>query len=221
MGDAATGSYVFSYNASSCDFDRNGKIAFDGGPENVCSVYCSGGVDPRDPTGQKTIIADPQCSEWSQFASQNELSLVLTYHFDPMNPANVQTLKMQVDGSASPAFDPLSHRGDANAMQGDPVRAFTGTLRYFSGGSQFTIEARCDDDIILDSTKSPFLSDYDYDCCPAPFTSCAMNQPRCDSRTSWPTIDGNPPPSIPVPPPNRLLACVHARSISDLNESSH
>ena len=208
QGDAATGSYVFSRDASSCDFDRNGKISFDGGPENVCSVYCTGGVDPRDPAGTKTIAPDPQCSEYSQFASQNGLMLVITYHIDPMNPMNVQYLKMQVNGSASPTFDPLSHRGDPNAMKGDPVRAFTGTLRYFSGGSQWTVEARCDDDIILDLTKRPYCSDADYD----------AKDAYCN--TQFVTSDGSTPP-IPVPPPNRLLACVHARTVSDNNEGSH
>jgi hypothetical protein len=205
MGDAATGSYVFARDASSCDFDRNGKIAFDGGPENVCSVFCSGGVDPRDPTGTKTVAGDAQCSEYSQFATQNEMELVITFHFDPMNPMNVQYLKMQVDGSSSPTFDPLSHRGDPMANQGDPVRAFTGTLRYFSGGSQWTIEARCDDDIILDLSKRPFCSDAEYD---AKDAFC---------NTQFLTSDGSTPP-IPVPPPNRLLACVHARSASDNTE---
>jgi hypothetical protein len=28
------------------------------------------------------------------------------------------------------------------------LSAFTGTIRYFSGGQQFTIEARCGDDIV-------------------------------------------------------------------------
>jgi hypothetical protein len=40
-------------------------------------------------------------------------------------------------------------------LRGKPLRAFTGTLRYFSGGSQFTIEARCIDDVIVDPNASP------------------------------------------------------------------
>lgn len=143
---AADGSFSFTDAASSCDLNHDGKISFDGGPENVCSVYCNGGTDPRDPTGMKSIPPDPECSEYSQFSSQNDFMLVIAYHFDAMNPANVQNLKMQVDGSASAGFDPL-------ALKGQAVRAFTGTLRYFSGGSQFTLEARCEDDIVV--TGSP------------------------------------------------------------------
>ena len=62
------------------------------------------------------------------------------------------TSKAQGNGGASPDFDPVSSRGK-------PVKAFTGTMRYFSGGNQFTIEARCVDDIILDLNATPLASD--------------------------------------------------------------
>jgi hypothetical protein len=46
------------------------------------------------------------------------------------------------NASTSATFDPVQNKGK-------PLTAFTGTFRYFSGGTQFTIEARCDDDIVL------------------------------------------------------------------------
>jgi hypothetical protein len=187
------GSYVFTADASNCDFNHNGKVDFDGGQENVCSCYCNGcSSDPRQPNASPPVAigADAECSEYSQFAGQNELVLVVVYKFDPMSAPTLT--KLQIDGSSSAAFDPLT-------LKGQQVRSFTGTLRYFSGGSQFTVEARCDDDIILDPNVVPFCSDADYD-----------NQvPNCG------TLDGKPPTTLPVPFVNRRLACVHARSIPD------
>jgi hypothetical protein len=58
---------------------------------------------------------------------------------------------MQVNASSSPGFDPVVSRGKM-------LGSFTGTLRYFSGGQQFTIEARCSDDIVEDPMAQPLPS---------------------------------------------------------------
>jgi hypothetical protein len=56
------------------------------------------------------------------------------------------------DGAASQTFDPV-------ALKGKTISSFSGNLRYFSGGTQFTITARCSDDIVLDPTQTPLPSD--------------------------------------------------------------
>ena len=195
----ADGSYKPTEAASNCDFNHNGKVDFDGGAENICSCYCDGcSSDPRNPNASPAIpiAGDPECSEYSQYSGHNEFKLVINFQIDPMN---LSQLKIQVDGSSSALFDPL-------AIRGQPIRSFTGTFRYFSGGSQFTIEARCDDDIVVDPLANPFCSDAGF-----------------EKRLSFcTTLDATPlPTSGTVPYANRRLACVHARSISDNNESSH
>jgi len=59
---------------------------------------------------------------------------------------------MQANASTVAVFN-------ASDMRGKQLKSFSGTLRYFSGGSQFTIEARCPDDVIVDLNKEPFPSD--------------------------------------------------------------
>lgn len=111
--------------ATNCDLNKDGKIDFDpnpNNPEKPCSDLCT---------------ADAECTEWSNFSSRGSFQLVV---FDKIN--NI-TNKIQADGSASTGFNALDLRGKA-------IKSFSGTLRYFSGGSQFTIEARCSDDIVLD-----------------------------------------------------------------------
>ena len=43
---------------------------------------------------------------------------------------------------------------------GKPLTSFTGELRYFSGGSQFTIQARCDDDVRFKPGDTPLDSSH-------------------------------------------------------------
>jgi hypothetical protein len=50
--------------------------------------------------------------------------------------------RIQADGSAADLFDPVANRGQT-------VTSFTGIVSYFSGGSEFTLNARCDDDIAV------------------------------------------------------------------------
>jgi hypothetical protein len=71
---------------------------------------------------------------------------------DSTGGGKATTRAILADASTSAQFDPVLARGKT-------IRAFTGTLRYFSGGTQFTIEARCIDDIIADPNGLPVPSD--------------------------------------------------------------
>ncbi len=109
-------------DASNCDFNGNGKVDFSDPTEAACSAACT---------------ADPECTEYATFKGQSNFFLV---YEDTVNNVSGH---VQVNGSASPGFDPATTKGQ-------PIKSFSGTLRYFSGGSQFTIEARCSDDIVTD-----------------------------------------------------------------------
>jgi len=108
---------------TNCDLNGDGKVEFTDTNENACATACEG---------------DVECTEFSSFLSQSGFTIVVT---DGTN-----TAKAQGNASAATSFDPVVHAGQ-------PLVAFTGLLRYFSGGSQFTIQARCDDDVVADSSK--------------------------------------------------------------------
>ena len=55
---------------------------------------------------------------------------------------------LQANATAVPTFH-------AHELRGQPLRSFTGTLRYFSGGSQFTIAARCAAAIVFALSEDP------------------------------------------------------------------
>ncbi|MBP9113453.1 MAG: hypothetical protein KBF88_11640 [Polyangiaceae bacterium] len=116
-------------DASSCDLNDDGLVDFYTEPEKGCSDACD---------------LDVECTEFSEFRKQGTFNLSLT---DAGGSA-----KIQVDGSVSVSLKPLT-------LRGKEIKAFSGTLRYFSGGDQYTIEARCADDIILDLSKSTVPSD--------------------------------------------------------------
>lgn len=125
------GGYAFAPDASNCDFDDNGKISFaPGDKEGACSQACT---------------ADAECTEYSNYRDRGTFRITV-------GDSGNQLGAIQADASASAGFDPI-------AMRGVPLRAFSGILTYFSGGSQFTIEARCKDDIIDDPKGVPFGSD--------------------------------------------------------------
>jgi hypothetical protein len=178
------GVYTPGDNATNCDFNHNGKVDFSNADESACSTACD---------GNSTSPADPECSEFSAFAAHADFKLTVT------DSTNNQTYKQQANGSSAATFDPL-------ALRGQPIRSFSGTLRFFSGGSQFTIEARCADDIIID----PNTPDADLFCSDADYEAHRL----CKTLDGQATTDA-------VPPAKRRLACVHARSTSDNNESSH
>jgi len=120
--------------ASNCDINKDGKIDFYHDPEMTCSSVCD---------------SDPECTEYSNYASRSEFFLVVHDGSPGAFPADA---KIQVNASTAALIDPL-------ALRGKPIKSFTGTFRYFSGGSQFTIEARCQDDIVVDPGGQPLTSD--------------------------------------------------------------
>jgi hypothetical protein len=72
--------------------------------------------------------------------------------------------RIQADASAADLFDPVAEAGKT-------VTAFTGIVSYFSGGSEFTLNARCDDDVVY---------------CPVPSATCVpltSNQACVNPRT--------------------------------------
>ncbi len=117
-------------DATNCDFNGNGKVDFSDANESACNSACT---------------ADPECTEYSAFKGQSNFFLV---YEDTVNNVSGH---VQVNGSAAPGFDPVTTKGQ-------PIKSFSGTLRYFSGGSQFTIEARCSDDIVTDMKAQPMSS---------------------------------------------------------------
>ncbi|MFO0676347.1 MAG: hypothetical protein U0169_07425 [Polyangiaceae bacterium] len=137
--------YAPEENATNCDLNKDGRVAFDVEPEKTCNDKCTG---------------DPQCTEYSNFAAQSNFMVAVG------NSENQTLYKMQVDTSSSAKFDPL-------AMRGKPLRALTGTLRYFSGGSQFTLEVRCDDDLVVDLAGTPMST---REACVRPRTEIDLNE---------------------------------------------
>jgi hypothetical protein len=118
-------------DATNCDFNQDGKLDFTKDPEMTCAANCT---------------ADLECTEYSNYASRSSFRLVV----EDSTAASKATI--QVDASTSARVDPLK-------LRGQPIKSFSGTLRYFSGGSQFTIEARCEDDIVVDARAEPLPAD--------------------------------------------------------------
>lgn len=187
------GLYVANEDASNCDFDKNGRIAFTAGdPEGDCSTACT---------------ADPECTEWSNYEARSTFRLTVT------DAAGISAA-IQADASASASFDPV-------AMKGKPIRAFSGTLHFFSGGSQYTIEARCKDDIIVALEEKPFVSDRpcnaDTDCTgPLPTGLGLAGDFKCVQLEAGKACRKLDPerPEVKEPPP---LACVFPRTFLDNN----
>lgn len=131
-GTGTSAVYTPTDTASNCDYDHNGKINFyDTGStpsEAECAAVCVG--------SSSLAPTDYQCSEYSSFASESDFVFIVTD--TSTNPTT--TARIQADASASDLFNPVANRGQV-------VRAFTGIISYFSGGSQFTLNARCDDDV--------------------------------------------------------------------------
>lgn len=121
--------YLLTENETNCDLNDDGRLLFDDPAEAACSNTCS---------------ANTECTEYSNFASRSAFRLVVT---DGRRTANIQA-----NGSTASEFRPLD-------LRGQKLRSFTGTLTYFSGGSQFTIEARCADDVVVDLAQAPLPSD--------------------------------------------------------------
>lgn len=73
--------------------------------------------------------ADPDCSEWTGFSARGNYKV------------RKGGSMIQINTGTAALFDPQAHKGEE-------LRAVTGTMRNFSGGSlNWTIEARCQDDL--------------------------------------------------------------------------
>jgi hypothetical protein len=129
-------SYTPTADATNCDFSGDGKIdRTTGSLELACANACAANVE---------------CSEFSNYKAQNQFNLVV----QGLDLSGKPTTSVAIlgDGSTDAEFDPVQ-------LRGSQLRSFTGTLYYFSGGSQFTIQARCADDIVVDLAASPIPSD--------------------------------------------------------------
>lgn len=141
----AAPAYTPGPDASNCDLNNSGKVDFGDANESACNTACTN---------------DPECSEFSAFAGQSNFYVVVE---DTVNGTQGHA---QINGSSAPGFDPVTTKGA-------PIKSFTGTLRYFSGGSQFTIEARCSDDIVTDVNAQPLSSN---GACVRPRTDLELSQ---------------------------------------------
>ncbi len=121
--------YAPTPDATNCDLDNSGKLDRTNANELACANACA---------------ANLECSEYSNFASQNQFNLVaqaVTWKAGDTSPTVVSTTDIQADASTDPTFSPVLSRGLS-------LGAFTGTLDFFSGGAQYTIQARCQDDVV-------------------------------------------------------------------------
>lgn len=125
-------SFVITENATNCDLNKDGSIDFTTGvPEQICAKLCQD---------------DPECTEYSNFASRSTFRITIT------DLKAGTKAPVQADATASALFKPVENKGKV-------LKSFSGVLTYFSGGSQFTIEARCPDDIVTDLNAQPLPSD--------------------------------------------------------------
>jgi hypothetical protein len=119
LGPELATNNVFGESKSNCDFNGDGRIDFTNEAEGSCGDACS---------------RDPECSEWTAYLSRGNYKVAKTEG----NSASV--IIVQTEGA--PEFNPMAHRGD-------DITAITGTMKNFSGGSlNWTIEARCTDDVV-------------------------------------------------------------------------
>ena len=186
----AAGAYVATPDASNCDFDHNGKIVFTtGDPEGTCSSACT---------------ADPECTEWSNWIARSTFRLTVS-------DANGSKGAIQANATAAAGFDPV-------AMKGVELRYVAGTLTFFSGGAQFTIEVRCKDDIIVNLQEAPFTADIacavDDDCTPAHGIPAGFQCLTLGGGTKACRKIDPARPDAKQPPP---LACVFPRTFLDSN----
>jgi hypothetical protein len=127
----AAPAYLPTADATNCDLNGDGTVDFYTEPEKTCSAACDADVD---------------CTEYTNFRLRSTFQLVLV-------PGGDESKKQAIQGESTTAasFDPYANKGRQ-------LRSFSGTLRYFSGGSQFTVETRCSDDLVVNLTDSPVPS---------------------------------------------------------------
>jgi hypothetical protein len=143
--------YQPTADATDCDYNADGKIEYDTNcgpnmdqpcPEDLCANNCQANVE---------------CTEYSGFLTESQFRLVVetattTTPKGGKPTTSTVTGTIEGNGSADANFNP-------EALKGQQLRAFAGNLIYFSGGSQFTIQARCADDIVTDLGQTPLPSD--------------------------------------------------------------
>jgi hypothetical protein len=171
------GVYTPGPDTSNCDYDHNGKINYTDQSstpsEASCAAACNG-TSSLAPT-------DYECSEFSQFLAQNDFEVVVD---DVENACTQQSdctgnylcsnghcsahARMQVNAAAANSFNALSERGNT-------LVAFTGLLSYFSGGTQFTVNARCDDDIITGHDPNNMVPKTSDQACVHPWSQADLN----------------------------------------------
>ncbi len=125
--------YLPDETHSNCDFDHTGKINFNDPAEAACAAACSGSCS--------LAPSDTECSEYSQFASQNDFELIVEDSSDGSHA------RVSANAAAAAGFNAVTASADAN-KHGTTLRSLTGLVSYFSGGCQFTLNVRCADDII-------------------------------------------------------------------------
>lgn len=114
---------VFLPDQTSCDLNGDGKVDFDNEAEASCGDACS---------------SDPECSEWTGYISRG--------NYKVSKRIGTVTSVIQINTDGAPQFNPVANRG--LELQG-----VTGTMRNFSGGDlNWTIEARCPDDVVCEAT---------------------------------------------------------------------
>lgn len=122
--DFSPSKYTFSDDASSCDFNQSGNTDFDNDVEETnCLCWCT---------------LDAECSPYDAYQQRGSFRLVV----ETMPPTGDPNNTILANTDAIAAFDPHAYRGQV-------IPSITGTLAHFSGGDlNWTIEARCTDDLI-------------------------------------------------------------------------
>ncbi len=136
--------YTPDADSSNCDLNGNNKVDFGDPLESACNTACTN---------------DAECSEYTNFITRSNFLIVVKDSNGPL------TGHAEANGASAPGFDPV-------LLKGANIKSFTGTFRYFSGGSQFTMEARCGDDIVTDLNA------------PIPLSTTTCVRPRTDSELS-------------------------------------
>jgi len=116
-------------DTTSCDYLGTGKLEFTDPREAACSTACTNNLE---------------CTEYSNFVANQQFTLVV-------ESASGQKFNIFGNGSSAASFNPID-------LKGKQIGAFSGNLMFFSGGSQFTITARCADDVVVDPSQLPLPS---------------------------------------------------------------
>ncbi len=115
--------FAFTPTASNCDLNGDGVIDFEDLREGTCSNQCA---------------ADPQCSDWTGFASRGNYK---GHRGNGSGQCGFDAACILINTGTAQGFNVLENRGNTLAY-------VTGVLRNFSGGSlNWTIETRCGDDL--------------------------------------------------------------------------